>query len=40
MTTMLEPITEEELLGYMSAMLADGPWGEPVAAVDTGVPVR
>lgn len=40
MTIATEPITEDELLGYMSAMLADVPWGEPVTALDSGVPVR
>lgn len=29
MTTMIEPITGEELLGYMSAMTSDLPLGEP-----------
>lgn len=29
MTTMLEPITGDELVGYFAAMLNDEPWGEP-----------
>lgn len=29
MTTMMEPISEEELLGYLAAMSTDLPWGEP-----------
>jgi hypothetical protein len=40
MTTMMEPISEDELLGYMAAMMGDLPWGEPVTALDSGVPVR
>lgn len=40
MTDMPEPITEDELLGYLVAMLADIPWGEPVIDLDVGVPVR
>ena len=40
MTVSTEAITEEEFLGYMSAMLGNLPWGEPVAALDSGVPVR
>jgi hypothetical protein len=31
-TTMLEPITADELVGYFAAMLNDGPWGEPCFA--------
>ncbi len=34
MTTMLEPITGEELLGYLAAMTTDGPLGEPETAVE------
>lgn len=29
MTTMIEPITGEELLGYMAAMTTDLPFGDP-----------
>jgi hypothetical protein len=38
MTTMVEPITGEELLGYISAMLTDVPWGEPAAVVRDSAP--
>ena len=31
MTVMTEPITDEELLGYLSAMTGDMPVGEPAA---------
>lgn len=34
MTTMVEPITDEELLGYISAMLTDEPLGEPATSLD------
>lgn len=36
MTTMVEPITDEELLGYVFAMLTDGPWGEPATSLGEG----
>lgn len=39
MTTILEPITEEEFLGYLSAMMENLPWGEPMTALTSGVPV-
>ena len=38
MTTMLEPISDEEFLGYLSAMLGDGPLGEPQTTLDTTTP--
>lgn len=34
MTTTVQPITGEELVGYVCAMAADQPWGEPDMAVD------
>lgn len=34
MTTMVEPITGEELLGYVSAMTTDLPLGEPDTHVE------
>jgi hypothetical protein len=33
---MVEPITGDELLGYLSAMLGDQPWGDPCCAADDG----
>jgi hypothetical protein len=30
--TLVQPITDEEFIGYLTAMLGDDPWGEP--AVD------
>lgn len=38
--TRLEPITDEEFLGYLSAMLGDGPWGEAQTSLDASAPVR
>ena len=34
MTTTVEPISEEEMLGYLSAMLSNGPLGEPSSSLD------
>lgn len=34
MTTMIEPITGEELLGYMSAMTGNLPFGEPDTSLE------
>jgi hypothetical protein len=34
MTTMLEPISGEELLGYLAAMSMDLPLGEPETELD------
>lgn len=34
MTTMLEPISGEDLLGYLSAMTTDVPLGDPETALD------
>lgn len=34
MTTMVEPITGEELLGYLAAMTTDLPLGEPDTTID------
>lgn len=40
MTTMVEPITDEEFLGYFSAMFTDAPWGEPAIRVEDTAPPR
>jgi hypothetical protein len=29
--TLVQPITDEEFIGYLTAMLGDGPWGDPAA---------
>lgn len=34
MTTMVEPITEQELIGYLAAMLGDQPLGDPATSVE------
>jgi hypothetical protein len=34
MITMVEPITDEEFLGYFTAMLGNDPWGEPATWVE------
>lgn len=34
MTTTVEPITAEELVGYVCAMATDQPWGDPGMAVE------
>ena len=34
MTIDVEPISEEEMVGYVSAMLSDGPLGEPSSSLD------
>ncbi len=34
MTVMVDPITDEELIGYFSAMLTDQPWGEPATSLE------
>jgi hypothetical protein len=31
MMTLVDPITDEEFIGYLTAMLSDDPWGEPAA---------
>ncbi len=37
MTITVEPISGDELVGYLCAMLSNGPWGEPEMA-DEGLP--
>ena len=32
MTTMVEPITEQEFVGYLAAMLGDRPLGDPAVS--------
>lgn len=34
MTVMVDPITDEEMIGYFAAMLTDQPWGEPATSLD------
>ena len=34
MTAMVEPITDEEYVGYLAAMISDQPWGEPATSLD------
>lgn len=34
MTITVEPISEEEMVGYLAAMLSDGPLGEPASSLD------
>jgi len=29
--TLMQPITDEEFIGYLTAMLTDAPWGDPAA---------
>lgn len=29
--TLVQPITDEEFIGYLTAMLGDAPWGDPAA---------
>lgn len=41
--TLVQPITDEEFIGYLNAMLGDDPWGDPsadLAALDehSGLP--
>jgi hypothetical protein len=34
MTVMVDPITDEEMIGYFAAMLTDLPWGEPATSLE------
>ena len=29
--TLVQPITDDEFIGYLTAMLGNDPWGEPAA---------
>lgn len=35
MTTTVEPISGDELVGYVCAMITDRPWGEPLMSEET-----
>lgn len=34
MTTMVEPISQQDLVGYLAAMLGDQPLGDPATSIE------